>query len=127
MPTPAERRVALERFANDFSRGAYWDAHEHLEALWREERLPAWQAVIQLAAVFVLLQSDRPDGARSVLARARAKLVDAPTHLHGVDVRWIHQRLDVLSCALDHEPLADIGTLARVFEGLPERLGVPSR
>ena len=126
MPTDAQRRAALERFANDFCKGAYWDAHEHLEALWREERLPAWQAVIQLAAVFVLLQSGRHEGARSVLARARAKLASAPTHLHGVDVLWIRERLGALSSALDDKVVADVGTLACMFDGLHERLGVAS-
>lgn len=124
MTTNAERRFALRRFADDFERGAYWDAHEHLEALWREERVPAWQALIQLAAVFVLLESGRHDGARSVLARAQSKISDAPAMLHGVDVRWVRGQLDGLSRALESAPVHDARVLAEGFEGLHARLGV---
>ncbi len=124
MPSDAERQTALRRFADDFGRGAYWDAHEHLEELWRSERVALWQALIQLAATFVLLQSGRQGGARSVLSRARSKLRDAPVLVHGVQVAWLRERLDALSSVLGRETSPDVQSLARMFEGLHERLGI---
>ncbi len=124
MPSNAEQQAALQRFADDFGRGAYWDAHEHLEELWRSERVAVWQALIQLAATFVLLQSDRPGGARSVLSRARSKLRDTPARVHGVQVAWLRERLDALSSVLGRETSPDVQSLARMFDGLYERLGI---
>lgn len=124
MPSDAERQTALQRFADDFARGAYWDAHEHLEELWRSERLTVWQALIQLAATFVLLEGDRLGGARSVLSRARSKLDHAPARLHGVEVAWLRERLDALSSALVPETSADVHSLARMFDDLHGRLGL---
>ena len=123
MSTPRARRAALQRFAADFERGAYWDAHEQLEALWTTERQALWQALVQLAAVFVLLGSDRPAGARRVLARARAKLQGVPASLHGVDVAWVRARMDALDARLgDDAP--DPKALASLFERLGARLSV---
>ena len=123
MPTVEARRDALEQFVADFERGAYWDAHEHLEAPWRDERLDLWQALVQLAAVFVLVGSGRSDGARRVLGRARVKVEGLPALVHGVDVAWVRGRMDALDGRLA-AGVSEVEALAPLFEGVNSHLGV---
>ncbi len=124
MPTPQARHCALQHFAEDFERGAYWDAHEQLETLWRVDRLELWQALIQLAATFVLLSSGRPGGARSVLSRAQAKLVALPESLHGVDVAWVRRQCGLLNARLAEDEALDPVKASKLFGMLRQGLGV---
>jgi len=118
------RRLALRRFARDFERGSYWDAHEHLEVLWREERLDLWQALIQIAATFVLLGSGRPGGARAVLGRARARLATLPGSLHGVDIGWVRRQCDALDTMLAEPGAPPTLQAEKLFEALARALGL---
>lgn len=63
--------------ARAFNEGRYWDCHEHWEHAWRVQSGPLKthvQALIQVAAVFVLLEKGRIDAAMRVCASARDKL-----------------------------------------------------
>ncbi len=97
----AARRDALRRFAVDFDRGAYWDAHEHLESWWASERHELWQALIQIAAALVLVQTDRPDGAARVLNRALQRLRRQPDGVFGVDVAAIRGQCIRIAAGID--------------------------
>lgn len=68
---------ALRAFAERFDRGAYWDAHEVLEATWRGNRDPVLQGLIQVAAVFVHIERRNWTSARGVLERALRHLQTA--------------------------------------------------
>ncbi|MEM6292022.1 MAG: DUF309 domain-containing protein [Myxococcota bacterium] len=87
----SEVHDALSRYARDMERGAYWDAHEHLETLWNRQRHDLWQALIPVAATLVLLGSGRSAGAAGVLARALARLQPLDASTQGVDVDWVRE------------------------------------
>ena len=66
----------LEEAARLWRAGAYWEAHEALETLWRkaagEERC-FLQGLIQLAAALEARRRGHAEGARRNLAKARRK------------------------------------------------------
>ena len=86
-----EVQDALVRYVLDMERAAYWEAHEHLETLWNRQRHDLWQALIQVAATFVLLDSGRSAGATRVLERAVARLQPLDASTQGVDVAWVRE------------------------------------
>lgn len=60
-----------------FNAEKFFEAHEVLEALWRETPGPErdfYQGLIQIAAAFVHIQKGTPDGARKLLDKASEKL-----------------------------------------------------
>ncbi len=66
----------LEEAARLWRAGAYWEAHEALEALWREARGEErcfLQGLIQLAAALEARRRGHAEGARRNLAKARRK------------------------------------------------------
>ncbi len=62
----------------EFNQGAFFEAHESLEALWRSDLTPALktgiQGLIQVAVACVHLQRGNEKGAQGVLARAAKNL-----------------------------------------------------
>jgi uncharacterized protein len=95
-------RSALERGADLFNRGLYWEAHEAWEELWlRLEDEPRLfvQGLIQVAAAghkaFVQKQ---PRGCVKLLTSALEKLDRAPPDFYGVETRRflpaVHRMLD---------------------------------
>jgi len=76
--TPAERRATLTRARDLFNAGAYWDAHEALETVWRsiisEEEALVWQGLIQAAAALWHRRRDNPHGVEVVGRGALEKL-----------------------------------------------------
>ncbi len=87
--TPEERARRMEEGRRAFNRGEVFEAHELWEEVWREAAEPErrWlQGLIQLAAALHQLGRGRPRPAAALLARAAAKLEDAPEVLHGVNL-----------------------------------------
>lgn len=76
-----EKGVAL------FNAGEFFSAHEVLEDVWREmqgEDRDFMQALIQVAVALHHYSTGNLEGARSVLARAAARLADAPDEIFGI-------------------------------------------
>jgi predicted metal-dependent hydrolase len=75
---PAERRRLVAEGVERFNRGAFFDAHESWEEIWRSttpEPRDLFQGLVQLAAAFHhFAERRRPDVARRVLAKARRRL-----------------------------------------------------
>jgi uncharacterized protein len=76
--TPEQRRAALTRARDLFNAGAYWEAHEALETVWRsiidDEAAPVWQGLIQAAAALLHSQRGNRHGVTVVGAAALEKL-----------------------------------------------------
>lgn len=80
-----------------FNSGKYFEAHEALEEVWRQMHGPErdlMQAVVQVAVALHHHSTGNLDGARSVLARAAAKLADAPDNFCGISLPPLRQALD---------------------------------
>ena len=83
----AERDL-LASAAEAFARGAYFEAHELWEAVWRGARAPErrWLGgLIQLAAARHQLARGNARGARRLLDQALAKLDDVPERALGCE------------------------------------------
>ena len=68
--------------------GAFWDAHEHWEIVWRELPEPEknfLRALIQMAAAFHHVQQNNTRGAASLLGKALGRLERCPQDFGGVD------------------------------------------
>jgi uncharacterized protein len=79
--TPAQRRDALSCARERFNAGAYWDAHEALETVWRSiigagdaEAALVWQGLIQAAAALLHQRRGNRHGMHVVGSGALAKL-----------------------------------------------------
>jgi hypothetical protein len=76
--TPDDRRTTLIRARDLFNGGAYWEAHEALETVWRsiisEEAALVWQGLIQAAAALLHQQRGNRHGVEVVGGAALAKL-----------------------------------------------------
>jgi uncharacterized protein len=87
--TADERSRLMAEGRTAFNRGDFFGAHELWETVWRSAAGPErrWlQGIIQMAAGLHQLARGRTAPAAILLARAAAKLVDAPDALDGIDV-----------------------------------------
>jgi hypothetical protein len=92
-PAPdSVRHAALAAFMKAFDEGAFFEAHEILEAFWvtyRGEDRDFYRGLIQAAVALHHLGTGNTIGAKGVAARARGNLATyAPRH-GGVDVNAI--------------------------------------
>jgi len=79
----------LEHGIELFNSGRYFDAHEVLEDVWRDSHgadKRTLQGLVQLAVALHHHSTGNLTGARSVMARAAAKLDDAPDALLGLSL-----------------------------------------
>jgi len=79
--TPAQRRDALSRARVLFNAGAYWEAHEALETVWRSiigagdaAAAGVWQGLIQAAAALLHQRRGNRHGMTTVGTAALDKL-----------------------------------------------------
>jgi hypothetical protein len=106
--------VAYLAFFDCFNRGAYFEAHEVLEALWLTERgrpnARFFQGLIQLAGAFVHFEKGRREPAVALLKLGRKHLAGYPaTHL-GLNLNRLRDRIGewlALAAGGRHSPLAD--------------------
>ncbi len=80
-----------------FNAAKFFAAHEALEDVWRGLHGPerrAMQGLIQLAVALHHHSNGNLDGARSLLARAAAKLADAPDDFFGLSIPPLRQAVD---------------------------------
>ena len=81
-----------------FNDAVFFGAHEAWETAWREARGTSdeefFKALAQLGAGYTHYQRNNPHGARALLGRAAARLVEyAPSHF-GLDVRALLRALE---------------------------------
>ena len=102
-------RLAWDDFIQSMLCGHYFEAHEILEAPWRETKDRRLQTAIWVAAAYVHLDRQNPSGARRILTR-----ILAVEDLDDRDVRrFIQARLSELDQGLvpippDHALLAQL-------------------
>src|SRR3990172_8771378 len=79
--TSDERQAILTHARDLFNSGAYWEAHEALETVWRSiitdgqaDAARVWQGLIQAAAALLHLRRGNRHGVRVVGAAALEKL-----------------------------------------------------
>ena len=76
--TPDDRRAHLTRARTLFNSGAYWEAHEALETVWRsiikEDEARVWQGLIQAAAALLHRERRNRHGVEVVGRGALQKL-----------------------------------------------------
>lgn len=87
----------LEEGVACFNSGKFFEAHEALEDVWREMEGPGrevMQAVIQVAVALHHYSTGNVEGARSVLARAAARLAEAPDGFLGINMPQLRQALE---------------------------------
>lgn len=77
-PEPIDRGAHAVRAVELFNRGAYWEAHEAIEAIWRsvpdEDEARVLQGVIQAAAALLHRQRGNRHGVAAVGGAALEKL-----------------------------------------------------
>ncbi len=79
----------LVRGIAEFNRGAFFEQHETLEALWRAEARPVrglYQGILQIGVAFYHLDRGNFHGAVTMLDRGARHLRRLPPRCHGVDV-----------------------------------------
>ena len=88
--TPAERRRLFRSGIDLFNRGAFFEAHETWEEIWRStapEPRTLFQGLIQVAAAMHQFRDlDRRQGPRNTLAKARGHLEAYAPVACGLDV-----------------------------------------
>jgi hypothetical protein len=105
----------LARGAALFDAGAYWEAHEAWETVWRKERCAWQQGLIQVAAaLYKLVEKKDVEAARRILGRAIAKLDDvgdarAPDGAFVLAVRRCHEALGDEKGEIDRALLPRLG------------------
>ena len=101
--SPAENRFDPRylSFFEEFNRQRYFEAHEVLEGLWletRDSRREFYKALIQVAAVFLKLQQEKPAPAQRLAARALSHLEAFRPRCEGVDLepvaKWLRDVID---------------------------------
>lgn len=106
---PHDTLTAHETFREGlraYDRGAYYEAHEHWELLWREEpeetpKRHFLQGLIQVAAALHKLGVMKsPTGAMRLFERARARLTQVPDGMFGVDVQVVITGIDLALAAI---------------------------
>lgn len=99
---------ALRNFARLFNEGEYFEAHDALEDLWREERKAGskdanyFQALIQMAAAMVHLKKGKRNSSLSLLEAAQERFAAYPSPYLGIDHRrfwkdcrvWIDEKAE---------------------------------
>ena len=87
---------AYRRGIELFNSGAFFDAHEVWEDVWREARGPEkkfLQGLIQVAVAFHHYSTGNLAGASSVLERARKNVADFPAEFGGISVAALRESL----------------------------------
>ena len=85
-PAPPRLREAIEQF----NRGEYFEQHETLEILWREERRPVralYQGILQIGVALYLMQRGNHHGSVYMLTRAAEYLRPFAPECQGVEVK----------------------------------------
>lgn len=80
-----------------FNQGRYFDAHEELEAAWREEKgriRQLYQGILEAAVTYLHITRGNYAGALKVYGRSMRWLKDWPELCRGIDVGQLRRDLD---------------------------------
>jgi len=80
-----------------FNEGRYFEAHEELEAAWKEEQgriRELYQGILEAAVTYLHITRRNYNGAVKVYGRSMKWLKNWPDHCRGVDVRKLRADLD---------------------------------
>lgn len=98
LPEAARKAIAL------FNAGDYYQQHDLLEALWRDEprRIrDLYQGVLQVGVAYFQAQRGNDRGALKMLLRSERWLADLPAICQGVDVETLRQDAARVKAALE--------------------------
>jgi hypothetical protein len=79
-----------------FNQGRYFDAHEELEAAWKEEKgkvRELYQGILEAAVTYLHITRGNYPGALKVYGRSMRWLKDWPEYCRGVDVGQLRRDL----------------------------------
>jgi predicted metal-dependent hydrolase len=101
-PSSLDRRYL--KFIELFNQESFFEAHEVLEGLWREDKGPSrdfYHGLIQIAAALVHMKKDTPEGAAKLLKKASRYLEKYPaTYLR---LNWTQIFSQAKKCVLHGE------------------------
>jgi predicted metal-dependent hydrolase len=119
------------RGLEEFNRGEYFEAHEHLERAWMDDQSPGrelYQAVLQVAVAYYQILRGNYRGAAKLFLRMRQWIDLLPDVCRGVDIgklrteaRLVHQKL--LELGPNRIKELDLSMLRPVSYQLTERDG----
>ena len=87
---------AIKLAVKSFNDEKYWNAHEHLEGVWKGtsgSEKSILNGIILVAAAFVHDEKDEPEICVSILRRALEKLEGASGMYHGIDIGRVAARV----------------------------------
>jgi predicted metal-dependent hydrolase len=84
--SPADIDPAFARFLVLVRQARFWDSHEALEGLWRENGSDFYHGLILFASAFVHVQRGNRHGIAAQLAKAQPILQSHAPHYLGIDV-----------------------------------------
>lgn len=105
-----------------FDNGHYWEAHEALEAAWRDEQGPArylYQGILQVGVVYLQIERNNFIGMAKMFERCKKWLRPWPDVCRGVDVAQLRE--DVAAAVAAAGKLGP-GNLAAIEKGLFKKL-----
>jgi predicted metal-dependent hydrolase len=85
-------------FVQLFNEEKFFEAHEELEILWRQEKGEArdfYQGLIQIAAAFVHIQKDTPEGAQKLYQTASRYLKAYPPFYFSLNLQNLLQEVRI--------------------------------
>jgi predicted metal-dependent hydrolase len=94
--------IAIEGFEL-YNRGEYFEAHEALEAAWRQDETPGrelYQGILQVGIAYLQIQRENYTGALKMFMRARQRLDPLPDICRGVQVARLRQDAERARAAL---------------------------
>ena len=86
-----------------FNQGRYFEAHEALEAAWRDESGPVrdlYRGILQVGVVYLHITHQNYPGAFKVYQRCRKWLLPWPETCRGVEVGRLRRDLEMVMTAL---------------------------
>ena len=105
-----------------FNEGRYFEAHEELEAAWREEKgkiRELYQGILEAGVTYLHITRGNYAGALKVYGRSMRWLKDWPENCRGVDVGQLRRDL---GAAIDEVKRLGEQGLARFDRGLLKRV-----
>lgn len=108
------------RFVELFNAGEYWESHEALEGLWRNNGSPFLKGLIIYASAFVHARRGNPRGVRKQLVKARRYLNPYRPKYMGLDIDRLLDRLEecLAIVCVDQPPVDDVLADAIPFDVL---------
>ena len=99
-----------------YNQGEYFEAHEALEAAWRQDHTPGrelYQGILQVGIAYLQIQRGNYTGALKMFMRARQRLDPLPDNCRGVQVAQLRQDAERAWTALKALGRENIATFDR--------------